>query len=136
MWVQLPNNNREEEVEPINLMFDETCEFNEVAKKYILNGMHEYNQCFVTIMAYILMWIHAREPKILNLTDDRLGYLRIVRRDRIEEWIEDYLRWYRNAVEEQETEESRSVYRGWIGFHLEMFPLRTYMGYKHPILFI
>ena len=49
----------------------------------------------------------------------------------IDDWLEDYLRWYRNAVEEQETEGSGFVYRGWIGFHIEMFPLRTFVGYKH-----
>ena len=105
------SNNREEEVEPINLVFDESIEFIEVAKKYILNGVREHNQCFITMMAYNLMWTHAGEPKILNLTDDRLGHLRILHRDHIEECIEDYLRWYRNAVEEQKTEESWSVYR-------------------------
>ena len=42
----------EEEVEPINLMIDETSDFNE--KKYILNGMRDYPQCFITIMAYNL----------------------------------------------------------------------------------
>ena len=93
--------------------------------------MREYNQCFVTIMAYNFMWTHAGDPKILNLTDDRLGHLRIVRRDRIDEWIEDYRKWYKNAVEEQETEGSGFVYAGWIGFHVEMFLLRTFVGYKH-----
>ena len=88
------------------------------------------------MMAYNLMWTHAGEPKILNLTDDRLGHLRIVHRDHIEEWLEDYLRWYRNAVEDQETEGSGFVYRDWIGFHIEMFPLRTYVCYRHPTPFI
>ena len=100
-------------------------------KKYIIKGMREYSQCFITIMAYNLMWTHPGEAKILNLTDDRLGHLRIVRRDRIDEWIEDYRKWYRNAVEEQETEGSGFVYIGWIGFHVELFPLRTFVGYKH-----
>ena len=85
LWVLLPDEKSEEEVEPINLVFDESEEFNEIVKKYILNGMREYNQCFITIMAYNLMWTHAGEAKILNLTDDRLGHLRIVRRDRINE---------------------------------------------------
>ena len=98
--------------------------------------MREHNQCFVTIMAYNLMWTHVGEPKILNLTDDRLGHLRIVRRERIDEWIEDNLKWYRNAVEEQETEGGGFVYRGWIGLHAEMFPLRTYVGRKHPTPFV
>ena len=79
-------------MEPINLIFDEGSEFNDIVKKYILNGMREFNQCFITIMAYNLMWTHAGETKILNLTDDRLGHLRFVRRDRIDEWIEDYLK--------------------------------------------
>ena len=136
LWVHLPSDNREEPVEPLNIVFDESEEFNEIAKKYILNGMRDYSQCFITIMAYNLMWTQNEELKILNLTDDRLGHLRIVHRDRIEEWIDDYLRWYRNAVEEQETEGSGFVYRGWIGFHIEMFPLRTYDGYKHPAPFI
>ena len=131
LWVRLPGEKSEEEVEPINLIFVETDEFNEVVKKYIIKGMREYNQCFVTIMAYNLIWTHAGDPKILNLTDDRLGHLRIVRRERIDEWIEDYRKWYRNAVEEQETEGSGFVYAGWIGFHVEMFPLRTFVGYKH-----
>ena len=118
-------------MEPINLIFDESSEFNEVVKKYIIKGMREYNRYFVTIMAYNLMWTHDGEAKILNLTDDRLGHLRIVRRERIDEWIEEYLKWYKNAVEEQETEGSGFVYIGWIGFHVEMFPLRTFVCYKH-----
>ena len=65
------------------------------------------------------------------LTDDQLGHLRIIHKDRIDEWLEDYLRRYKNAVEEQETEGSGFVYRGQIGFHVEMFPLRTFVGYKH-----
>ena len=130
LWVRLPGEKSDEEVEPINLIFDETNEFNEVLKKFILNGMREYNQCFITIMAYNLMWTHDGDPKILNLTDDRLGHLRIVRREHIDEWIEEYRKWYKNAVEEQETEESGFVYAGWIGFHIEMFPLRTFVGYK------
>ena len=112
LWVRLPGEKSDEEVEPINLIFDESEEFNEIVKKYIIKGMREYNQCFITIMAYNLMWTHAREAKILNLTDDRLGHLRIVRRERIDEWIEDYRKWYRNAVEEQETEGSGFVYHG------------------------
>ena len=112
LWVRLPGEKSDEEVEPINLIFDESEEFNEIVKKYIIKGMREYNQCFITIMAYNLMWTHAREAKILNLTDDRLGHLRIVRRDRIDDYIEDYRKWYRNAVEEQETEGSGFVYYG------------------------
>ena len=34
-------------------------------------------------------------------------------------------------MEEQETEESGFVYNGWIGFHIEIFILRTFVGYKH-----
>ena len=71
------------------------------------------------------------ELKILNLTDDRLGYLRIVHKDRIDEWLDDYLKWYNNGEEEQETEGSGFVYLGWIGFHIEMFLLRSFVGYKH-----
>ena len=82
------------------------------------------------------MWTHDGDPKILNLTDDRLGHLRIVHDDRIDEWIEEYLKWYRNDVEEQETEGSGFVYAGWIGFHIEMFPLRTFIGHKHPTPFV
>ena len=37
----------------------------------------------------------------------------------------------KNAMEEQETEGSGYVYNGWIGFHIEMFPLWTFVGYKH-----
>ena len=136
LWVRLPGEKGDEEVEPINLVFDESGEFNEIVKKFIMTGMREYNQCFVTIMAYNLMLTHDGEAKILNLTDDRLGHLRIVRRDRIDEWIKDYLKWYRNGVEEQETEGSGFVYHGWIGFHVEMFPLRTFVGYKHHTPYI
>ena len=83
-------------------------------------------------MVYYLIWTHARELKILNLTtDDRLRNLRIIHKDHIDEWLEDYLRWYRNAEEEQETEGSGFVYRGWIGFHAEIFSLRTFVGSKH-----
>ena len=42
------------------------------------------------------------------------------------------MKWYRNAVEEQETEGSGFIYRGWIGFHIKMFPIRTFVDYKHP----
>ena len=82
-------------------------------------------------MAYNLMWIQDGELKILNLIDDRLGHLRIIHKNRIDDWLENYLKWYRNGVEEQETEGCGFVYRGWIGFHIEMFLLRTFMGYKH-----
>ena len=123
-------------MEPINLVFDESSEFNETVKKFIMTGMREYSQCFITIMAYNLMLTHDGDPKILNLTDDRLGHLRIVRRERIDEWIKDYRKWYRNGVEEQETEGSGFVYYGWIGFHVEMFSLRTYVGHKHPTPFV
>ena len=128
LWVRLPGEKSDEEVEPINLIFDETDKFNEVVKNFIIKGMREYSQCFITIMAYNLLLTHAGEVKILNLTDDRLGHLRIVRRERIDEWIEEYRKLYRNAVEEQETEGSGFVYIGWIGFHIEMFPLRTFVA--------
>ena len=82
LWVRLPGEKSDEEVKPINLVFEKSSEFNEVVKKYIMTGMREYNQCFVTIMAYNLMLTHDGDPKILNLTDDRLGHLRIVRRSR------------------------------------------------------
>ena len=118
-------------MKPINSMMNEKDEFNEVAKIYILDRMRDYPQCLITILAYNLMWAHARELKILNLTDDRMGHLRIIHKDRTDEWFEDYLKWYRNVVEEQETGESGFVYRGWMGFHVEMFPLRTYVNYKH-----
>ena len=88
LWVRLPDGKSDEEVGPINLVFDETDEFNEVVKKYILNGMREYNQCFITMLVYIHMWTHDGDPKILNLTDDRLGHLRIVRRNSIDEFID------------------------------------------------
>ena len=42
-------------MESLNLMIDESGEFNEVVKKCILNGMRDYPQCFITIMAYSLM---------------------------------------------------------------------------------
>ena len=83
-------------------------------------------------MAYNLMWTQDGELKILNLTDDRLGHLRIIHKDHIDDWVNGYLKWYRNAMEEQEIERSGYVYNGWIGFHIEMFILRTFVGYKHP----
>ena len=73
-------------------MMNETEEFNEIAIKDILNGMRDYPQCFIIIIAYNLMWTHAGETKILNLTDDRLGHLRIIHKDSIDKWIEDYFR--------------------------------------------
>ena len=85
LWVRLPDGKSDEEVEPINLVFDETNEFNEIVKNFIIKGMREYSQCFITIMGYNLMLTHDGDPKILNLTDDRLGHLRIVRRERIDE---------------------------------------------------
>ena len=74
--------------------------------------MCDYSQCFITIMAYNFIWIHAREAKILNLTDDRLKHLSIIHEDHIDDWINGYLKWYRNAVEEQETEGSGYDYNG------------------------
>ena len=91
LWVRLPDGKSEEEVESINLVFDETDEFNEVAKKYILNGMRDYLQCFITIMAYNLMWTQDGELKILNLIDDRLGHLRIIHKNHIDDWLKNYL---------------------------------------------
>ena len=35
-------------------------------------------------------------------------------------------------MEEQETERSGYVYNGWIVFHIELFSLRTFVGYKYP----
>ena len=55
IWVHLLDGKNEEEVEPLNLMIDETGEFSEKAKKYILSGMRDYPQCFITIMAYNLI---------------------------------------------------------------------------------
>ena len=39
-------------------------------------------------------------------------------------------------MEKQETEESGFVSIGRIGFHIEMFPLRTFVGYKHHTPYI
>ena len=85
IWVYLPDGKSEEEVEPLNLMMDESGKFNEVAKKCILNDMHDYPQCFITIMPYNLMWTHVGKLKILNLTDDRLGHLHINHKDHIDD---------------------------------------------------
>ena len=67
LWVRLPDGKSEEEVEPINSMMNEMDQFNEVAKKYILNGICDYPQCLITIMAYNLMWTHAWECILLLL---------------------------------------------------------------------
>ena len=93
VWILLLDGKNEEEVEPLNLMIDESDEFNEVAKKYIKNGMSWYLQYFITIMTYNLMWTQDKKLKILNLTDDRLGHLRIIHKNRIDDWLEDYLKW-------------------------------------------
>ena len=63
LWVRLPGEKGDEEVEPINLVFDESEEFNEIVKKFIMTGMREYNQCFVTIMAYNLMLNMTEIPR-------------------------------------------------------------------------
>ena len=42
LWIRLPDGKSEEEVEPINSMMNEMDQFNEVAKKYILNDMRDY----------------------------------------------------------------------------------------------
>ena len=99
IWVNLSDGKSKEEVELLNLMIDESGEFNEVAKKYILNGMRDYPQCFITIIAYNLMWTQDGELKILNLTDDRLGHLRIIHNDHIDNWVNGYLKWYKNSAE-------------------------------------
>ena len=85
IWVQTPDGKNEEKVESLNLMMNESGEFNEVAKKYILNGMCDYPQFFITIMAYNLMWTQDGEFKILNLTDNRLGHLHIIHKDHIDD---------------------------------------------------
>ena len=89
LWVWRLDGKSDRIVEPINLVFDKTNEFNEVAKKYIMKGMRDYPQCFITIMAYNFMWTYVKEPNILNLSDDRLRHLRIIHKDRIDEWLED-----------------------------------------------
>ena len=48
LCVRLPDGKSEEEVEAINLVFDETDEFNEIVKNFIIKGMRKYNQCFIT----------------------------------------------------------------------------------------
>ena len=55
IMVRLPKGKNEEEVELLNLMISESDEFNEVAKKYISNGMCDYPQCFIIIMEYNFM---------------------------------------------------------------------------------
>ena len=92
IWVHLPDGKSEEEVELLNLMMDKSGEFNEVAKKHILNGMRDYPQCFITIMAYILMWTQDGELEILNLIYDRLGHIRIIHKNHIYEWVHGYLK--------------------------------------------
>ena len=42
IWVYLPDGKNEEEVELLNLMIDESEEFNEVTKNYILNEIRDY----------------------------------------------------------------------------------------------
>ena len=63
LWVGLPGGKSEEEVEPINLIFDETDEFNEVAKKYILNGMREYTSVSLPSWHTILCGYMPRKPR-------------------------------------------------------------------------
>ena len=63
LWVRLLDGKSKEEVEAINLVFDESEEFNEIVKKFIMTGMREYNQCFVTIMAYNLMLNMTEIPR-------------------------------------------------------------------------
>ena len=46
IWVRLLDGKNEEEVELLNLMIGESDEFNEVMKKYILNKICDYPQCF------------------------------------------------------------------------------------------
>ena len=84
-WECLSDGKNEEEMESWNLMIDESGEFNEVTKKHILYGKHDYSQCFIIIIAYNLMWTQDGELKILNLTDDRLGYLRVIHKDHIDD---------------------------------------------------
>ena len=135
VWVRLLDGSSEQEVIPLNLILNERHkeEFKKIAKKYITKAMRHYPQCYTEIMAYNLMKaLQNSELKPLSLTDKRLGYFHIVRKDYIDEWLDDYLKWYSNAVEEQETEGSGFVYLGWIGFHIDMAPLRSAIGYKHP----
>ena len=56
VWVSLPDGKSEKKMEPLNLMMNDKHrdKLKDVAKKYILNGMRDYPQCFITIMAYNL----------------------------------------------------------------------------------
>ena len=92
IWIHLSDRKNEEEVELLNLMMDESGEFNELVKKYILNRMCDYPQCFITIIAYNLIWTQDRKLKILNLTDYRLGHLHIFHKDLIDDWLNGYLK--------------------------------------------
>ena len=67
IWVRLPDGKNEEEVELLNLMIDETVEFNEVAKKYILNGMRDYPQCFITSW-HTTSYGHSMENSINSIS--------------------------------------------------------------------
>ena len=52
-------------------------------------------------------------------------HLCIVRRERIDEWIEEYLKWYKKKCCGGTGDRGEAVLStlGWIGFHIEMFPL-------------
>ena len=39
LWVRIPDGKSDEEVEAINLVFDESSEFNEIVKKYLFNEL-------------------------------------------------------------------------------------------------
>ena len=72
-WVTWSTRHSDIKVEPINLIFDETDEFNGVLKNFNIKGMREYKQCFCHQHGVPTSCGHTwrGKPKILNLTDDR-----------------------------------------------------------------
>ena len=62
--------------------------------------MRDYPQRFITIKAYNMIVSCDNELQIVNLTDDRLGHLRIIHKDQLNEWLNNYMKWNSNAVEE------------------------------------
>ena len=128
--VRFSDRENEEEVIPLNVFTrqEDNAKFRRILKSYILKGMHEYSQCFTTIIAYNLMAFSDGEETTYNLTDDRVGNLRVIHKKHVDNWIDEYLQWYAEAMAEKELEGRGSRYIGWIGVHIEMFPLRTFIG--------
>ena len=115
---------------PLNLLLfeDDRMKFMEHVVPLIQKGIHNHVQCFVSVQSYNLLFSTHGDRWIVKLDDNRFGPCRVILNGMEEEWLKEYVVWYSDAVSEQELDETGSIYIGWIGLHMEMIPLRVFVG--------